>query len=294
VYLLKSFVYWMLATALNTVKRFSKRQGTLVEVCELKACLRWAWFKQNHLSPKNNWQLKTASRSCLVLLRSEISSSMCAKLCTMAASNNRDHPTRSLLSSPLASTINCSPGSQASLEVTHQDHSIGITLLFLVRTTYIYFCSSSTCRSWWITQSTQHHRRGCNNIPSFFTMNHTDCTFFVWRPNLARPLHPGHNTIFLRSEIPSSMCAKLRTVAASNNRDHLARSLSSSPLARTINCSPSSQASLDVTHQDHSTIVRATYIYFCSSSTCRSWWITQSTKHHQRGCNSTLLVFYHF
>ena len=30
------------------------------------------------------------------LLRSEIPSGMCAKLCTVAASNNRDHPTRSL------------------------------------------------------------------------------------------------------------------------------------------------------------------------------------------------------
>ena len=71
------------------------------------------------------------------LLRSEIPSGMCAKLRTVAASSNRDHPTRSLSSSPLASTINCSPGSQALLEVTHQDHSIGITLLLLVRATYI-------------------------------------------------------------------------------------------------------------------------------------------------------------
>jgi len=61
-----------------------------------------------------------------LLLRSEILSGMCAKLRTAAASNNRDrdHPTRSHSSSPLASTINCSPGSQALLEVTHQDHSI--------------------------------------------------------------------------------------------------------------------------------------------------------------------------
>jgi len=36
--------------------------------------------------------------------------------------------------------------------------------------------------------------------------------------------------LLLRSEIPSGMCAKLRTVAASNNRDHPTRSLSSSPL----------------------------------------------------------------
>jgi len=88
---------------------------------------------------------------------------MCAKLRTVAASNNRDHPTRSLSSSPFASTINCSPGSQALLEVTHQDHSIGITLLLLVRATYIYFCSSRTSRSWWIPQSTQHNRRGCKS-----------------------------------------------------------------------------------------------------------------------------------
>jgi len=31
--------------------------------------------------------------------------------------------------------------------------------------------------------------------------------------------------VVLRSEIPSGICAKLRTVAASNNRDHLTRSL---------------------------------------------------------------------
>ena len=102
-----------------------------------------------------------------LLLRSEIPSRMYAKLRTVAASNNRDHLTRSLLSSPLASTINCLPGSQALLEFTHQDHSFGITLLLLVRTTHIYFCSLHTSRSWWITQSMQHHRRDCNNIPSF-------------------------------------------------------------------------------------------------------------------------------
>ena len=59
-----------------------------------------------------------------MLLLSEIPSGMCAKLHTMAASNNRDHPSRSLSLSLLASTINCSPDSQALLEVTHQDHSV--------------------------------------------------------------------------------------------------------------------------------------------------------------------------
>ena len=56
--------------------------------------------------------------------------------------------------------------------------------------------------------------------PLLFTTNHTDRTFFVWRLNSARPSHPGHRTILMRSEIPSGMCTKLRTVAASNNRDH--------------------------------------------------------------------------
>jgi len=46
--------------------------------------------------------------------------------------------TRSLLSSPLVRTINCSLASQALLEVTHLDHSIGITLLLLVYPTYIW------------------------------------------------------------------------------------------------------------------------------------------------------------
>jgi len=45
--------------------------------------------------------------------------------------------TRSLLSPPLASAIKCSLASQTLFEVTHQDHSIKITLLLLVHITYI-------------------------------------------------------------------------------------------------------------------------------------------------------------
>jgi len=43
-------------------------------------------------------------------------------------------------------------------------HAI-ITLL-LVRTTCIYCCSSCTSHLWWITQSTQRQRRGCNSTYS--------------------------------------------------------------------------------------------------------------------------------
>jgi len=55
----------------------------------------------------------------------------------VAASNNRDHEIT--LVSPLVSTINCSLtlASQALLEATRLDHSIGITLLLLVCATYI-------------------------------------------------------------------------------------------------------------------------------------------------------------
>ena len=46
-------------------------------------------------------------------------------------------------------------------------------------------------------------------------MNRKDCMLFLKRLHLARPSHPGHSTILLRSENMSSMCAKLRNVAAS-------------------------------------------------------------------------------
>jgi len=146
----------------------------------LKHCLVWyhwfCWFVNFSFDKMifsifkvyRNRERRTASVrhfplcDMLLVLQSEIPSGICAKLRTVATSNNRDHPIRSLWSSPFASTINCSPGSQALLRVTHQDHSIGITLLLLVRATYIYFCSSRTSRSWWIIQSTQHQRRGCN------------------------------------------------------------------------------------------------------------------------------------
>jgi len=68
----------------------------------------------------------------------------------------------------------------------------------------------------------------------------------------------------LRSEIPSGMCAELRTVAASNNRDHPTRSL--------FYC------------------LFAPHTQWCySSRTSRSWWITQSMQHHRRGCNTSFI-----
>jgi len=79
-----------------------------------------------------------------VLLRWEIPSGMCAKLRTAAASNNRNHASQSLL-------------------------------LLLARSTHKYFCSSRTSRSWWITQSTQRHRRGCNSVQYSSTRTYGAC-----------------------------------------------------------------------------------------------------------------------
>ena len=84
----------------------------------------------------------------LVLLRSKIPSGKCAKLHTMAASNDRDHLLRSLY-----------------------------YCLFVL---HIYGCySSRTSHSWGIAHSMQRQPRGGNNIPSFLQLNRTDHTFFL-------------------------------------------------------------------------------------------------------------------
>ena len=49
--------------------------------------------------------------------------------------------------------------SLVSPEITRHDHSI----IAYSRHIYVWYCSSRTSRSWWITQSTQHHRSGCNS-----------------------------------------------------------------------------------------------------------------------------------
>ena len=121
-------------------------------------------------------------------------SGMCVKLRTVTASNNRDHATRSLY-----------------------------YCLFAPRTC-IFVLRAHPVRG---ESYNQRNTTGevATTSPPFFTTNRTDRTFFVWRLNSARPPHPGHSTILLRSEIPSGMCAKLRTVAASKNRVRMRWSL---------------------------------------------------------------------
>ena len=125
----------------------------------------------------------------ITALRSEIPSGMCAKLRTVATSNNRDHASQSLLLLLARATY--------------------IMVLFF---THIPFVVNHTINATPPERLQQH--------PLLFKTNRTDRTFFVWRLNSTRPPHPGHSTILLRSEIPSAMCTKLRTVAANNNKDH--------------------------------------------------------------------------
>jgi len=123
----------------------------------------------------------------MILLRSEIPSSICAKLRTVVTSNNRVHMPWSLY---------------YCLFTPH----ICMVLFF----THIPFVMNHTINATPPERLQQH--------PLRFTTNRTDRTFFVWRLNSVRPSHPGHSTILLRLEIPSGICAKLRTVSASNNR----------------------------------------------------------------------------
>ena len=129
-------------------------------------------------------------------MRSESQSGMCTKLPTVAASNNRDHTPQSLY-----------------------------YCLFVPRiyTSSVFFRAHSVCGEPRIP--VQRQWSGCNNISSFFQQTapivHSLCE--CWTKHDLHIL--GRRTILMWSESPSGMCAKLHTVAASNNRDHMLRSL---------------------------------------------------------------------
>jgi len=127
----------------NHIKNFSCSLIRILQICCMVAYI-----------------LRSTARLCgtILVLRSESPSGKCAKLHTVAASNNSDHPTRSLSSSPSARTVNCSPGSQALLQVTPSG-----SLYYCLFMPHTYGCfSSRTSRSWWIAYSTQRQLRCCN------------------------------------------------------------------------------------------------------------------------------------
>jgi len=110
---------------------------------------------------------------------------MCAKLRTVAASNNRVHAPRSLYYCLFGPHI------------------------------YIIVLRAHPVRG---EPNIQRNATGevATTCPPFYNVPHRSHVLFV---------KASHSTILLRSEIPSGICAKLRTVAASNNRVHTPRSL---------------------------------------------------------------------
>jgi len=152
---------------------------------------------------------------------------------------------------------------QATIEFTCHDHSIIACSCHI----YVWICSSRTSCSWWITQSTQHRRRGCNNIPSFLQ----------WTAPIACSLCEGWTPHDLHILVTAPFCCDRKSRAAYAQSFALWQ-----------------QATIEFTCHDHSIVACLCHIYVwcCSSRTSCSWWITQSTQHHQRGCNNARYEFW--
>ena len=144
---------------------------------------------------------------CTTLLRSEIPSRMRANLLTAAASNNGDHARnlslRTLVVTFTRSHVNIGRATTLQALLLLLARATHMMVLFF---THIPFVVNHTINATPPERLQQH--------PLLFATNHTDRTFFVWRLNSVQPSHPRHSTILSRSEIPSGMRAKLRTVAA--------------------------------------------------------------------------------
>ena len=101
--------------------------------------------------------------------------------------------------------------------------TIEIALLLLVHTTHVLVLHAHPVRGESHIQCNANRAVATTSL--LFIMNRTNRTFFLWRLHLAQSSHPGHSTILLRPESLSGKCTMLLTVAATNNRDHLSRSL---------------------------------------------------------------------
>jgi len=109
---------------------------------------------------------------------------------------------------------------QATIEITCHDHSIiacSRRIYMVLFFAHILFVVNHAFSATPAEKLQQH--------PLLFTTNHINHMIFVWRLHPARPSHPDHSNISMQLESPSGMCAKLHTVAASNNRDHMPWSL---------------------------------------------------------------------
>jgi len=111
---------------------------------------------------------------------------------------------------------------QATIEFTRHDHFIIVCPCHLY--IGVVLCTHSV-------RGEPRFQRNANEevattSPPFFSTNHTNRKFFLWKLHKSQPSHPGHSTILLRPKSSSGVCAELHTVAASNNkRVHRLRSL---------------------------------------------------------------------
>jgi len=157
------------------------------------------------------------------------------------------------LRSQRAHALNMKNHETSVLEFTTTYTAIACSCLLYIWVLFFAHIPLVVNRTFNATKRLQQH-------PLLFTTNRTDRTFFLWRFHTARPPHPGHSTVLLRSKSPSGMCAKLRTVAVSNNRDHTPKSLCQCLFVPLI-------------------------YWCCSSRTSRSRWIAHSTQRRRRDCN---------
>ena len=109
----------------------------------------------------------------------------------------------------------------------------------------------------------QHHRRGYNNIPSFLQRT----------APIAHSLCEGWTPHDLHILVTAPFCC-----------DRTSRAAYEQTFA------PWQQVTIEFTCHDHSIIAcsRHIYVWCCSSRTSCWWWITQSTQHHWKGCNTSL------
>ena len=197
--------------------------------------IKWNFTTIGHpwkmLLPPVSTREKTSQ---IILLRSESPINKCAKLHTEAAINNRDHAPRSLYYCLIAPHI------------------------------YISVVLRAHAQPFRLETHIQRNANGevATTSPPFYNEPHWSHVLFCegWT---SHDLHILVTAPFCCDrKSPSGMCAKLHTVAASNNRDHTPWSFNDGLFSpQKYGC--------------------------CSSRTSRSWWIAHSTQRQRRGCNNT-------
>ena len=190
----------------------------------------------------------------MLVLRSEILSGMCAKLRTVAASNFRDHPTRSLYYCLFAPRIYIFV--LRAHPVRGESHNQRNTTGEVATTSPPFYNERHRshvllCEGW-----TRHYLQILVRAP--FCCNRKS------RAACAQSFAPWQQATIeiMRRNL------SLRAVVVMFNRWHANIRRASTPQSLLL------------------LLALATHIYLWSSRTCRSWWIKKSTQNHRRVCNA--------